>query len=66
MRTVIEILGTECKVSQSQRAYSVTHVITDDGTEATFFGTDIAVGDLVEVFLHEKYGKIKVRKPVDK
>lgn len=49
--------------------YTRTHVILEDGMEATGWG-ELEIGDEVAVFYHRKYDAIKVRKitrhiPVD-
>lgn len=56
MRTIIRIVGVE-----KHKGYSLTHVVTDDGTEATGYGTDFKVGDKVELFFHAKWNRIKIR-----
>jgi hypothetical protein len=60
MRRVIEIIGTEKRVSKQNEAYLVTYVLVDDGTEASVYGSDVAIGDELEIFYH--FGKIKGRK----
>jgi hypothetical protein len=60
MREVIKIIGTTGRTSKEGKPYNITHLQVDDGTEAEFYGTDVEVGDKVEVFLH--YGKIKAQK----
>ncbi len=64
MREVIEIFGTEDKVSKDGKKYKITHLLVDDGSECELFGDDIKQGDLVEVFWH--FNKVKARKkPID-
>lgn len=64
MRKVIEIIGVEHRVSKASKHYAVTHVLVDDGTECQVYGTNIAVGDEVEVYFH--YNKVKARKKPQK
>lgn len=62
MRKVIEVLGVEHRVSRAKKRYAITHLLLDDGTEATMFGTNVAVGDEVMVAYHR--GNIKaIKKP---
>lgn len=60
MREVIEIFGTEDKVSKDGKKYKITHLLVDDGSECELFGDDIKQGDLVMIFFHK--GKIKASK----
>ena len=64
MRTIITIEGKEIRKAKDDTLYTITTVMTDDGTIAEFYGDDIHVGDQVEVFFH--WGKVKCRLPVDK
>ena len=58
MRQVIRILGQE-KRFKDDKPYVLTWVTVDDGTECEFYGDDISIGDMVEVFFH--WNKIKCR-----
>ena len=60
MRKVIEIQHIEPRTDKQGQPYTRTHVLLDDGTEAIFWGTDIAVDNLVEVAFHK--GMIKAIK----
>lgn len=60
MRTVIEIIGVEHRVSKADKRYTISHLLLDDGTEATMFGTNVEVGDEVMVAFHR--GNIKAIK----
>lgn len=62
MRTIIEIVGVEKRVSNGGDPYHRTHAILDDGTEATGYGSDFKVDDKVEVFFHKD--TVKMRKPL--
>lgn len=65
MRKVLEIQGMEHrKVIKTGKRYTITHLLLDDGTEATFYGTNIDIGDNVMVAYHR--GNIKAIKPLDK
>ena len=59
MRTIITILGIE-----KHPKYSITHAVVDDGTACKGFGKDFKVGDKVMVFFDEKWGQIKMAKPI--
>lgn len=60
MRTVISIQHIEPRTDKDGKPYWRTHLLLDDGGEAIYWGKDIEVGDLVEVFFHK--GMIKARK----
>lgn len=65
MRKIIQILAKEGRTDKEANPYYITHVLTDAGDEAQYFGTDIREGDEVEVWFDETYNKIKCRKPGD-
>lgn len=56
-KTVIAIVHVE-----DRGEYQITHVLLDDGTEASGYGADFKMGDKVGVFFDERYNKIKVKK----
>ena len=60
MAYIIEILNIEEKYKNSKPYYNTT-VLINDGTEAVAYGKDFKIGDVVEVFFHEGYDKIKFR-----
>ncbi len=62
MREIIDIQYVEDKVSKDKKKYKITHALLDDGEEVQGYGDDFKQGDLVEVFFHEQYGKVKMRK----
>lgn len=49
---IIEIVGVEQKQTPDGKAYSLTHAVIDNGTEAVGFGTKYEVGDVVEYYEH--------------
>lgn len=59
MRTVIEIQHIEPRTDKAGKPYFRTHVLLDTGEEAIYWGKDISVGDLVEVFFHKSMIKAK-------
>lgn len=61
VRRVIEIQHIEPRTDTKGKPYFRTHVLLDDGTEAVYWGTDIAVDNLVEVAFHKSM--IKAIKP---
>lgn len=61
VRTIIEIQHVH-KWKAGEHQYCRTYALLDDGTEAVGFGCDFKVGDEVEVFFHDRYGTIKMRK----
>lgn len=60
MRRVISVDYREQRFDQKGRPFTRTYLTTDDGSEAVYFGTDVEVGDEVEVFFH--YGVTKARR----
>lgn len=60
MATINKIVGVEIK-KKDNKTFSITHVILDDGEEATGYG-EFEVGEKVQRFFDERYGKIKVKK----
>lgn len=55
-------MWVEKRVSKAGDSYFKTMALLDNGEEASGFGGGFRVGDKVEVFLHEKYDEIKMRK----
>lgn len=62
MRLILKIINKSKRTSREGKVYSVTTAQMDDGQIAEGFGTNFEVGDEVQVFFHEKFGKIKMRK----
>lgn len=60
MRRIIEVIGVETKL-KDDKPYQVTHVVLDDGEEATGYG-EYRVGDLVERFYDPRYDRIKIKR----
>ena len=64
MRKVIAITHVEHLMSARKEKYAITHVLLEDGTEARFYGTNVKVGDSLEVFYsHGRIGCQHPRKP---
>ena len=60
--TVAEILNREVRVSSAGKTYTRTHLLTEDGTEATYYGVDIELGDKIIVFHDDKWNTVKAIK----
>ncbi len=60
MAKIVEIVGVELK-KKGDDNYSITHVILDDGEEATGFG-EFKVGERVQRFYDDRYDKVKIKK----
>jgi len=63
MRRILEIRRHESGVSKDGTPYTRTYALVEGSDEVYGFGTDYAVGELVMVFFHDKYGAAKMRKP---
>lgn len=60
MHTIVKILGVEIR-KKGDKNYSITHVVLEDGEEATGWGA-FEVGDKVMRWYDPQHDKVKVKK----
>lgn len=63
MRKIAKILQVKQWNDGCGKKHTKTFVLLEDGETASGYGSDYSKNDLVQVFMHDKYNQIKIRKP---